>query len=78
MKSHFNIHDKIKKLQDHNITVSSDIKNQKFIVTVKDEYNAIYRSKLTKGKELHTSATINKAITDTINYCFEKLIKNKK
>jgi DNA-binding transcriptional regulator GbsR (MarR family) len=77
MKSHSNIHDKLKKLQDHNITVSSDIKGHKFYVTVKDEYNAIYRNKMTKGKELHTSSTINKAITDTINYCYEKLIKNK-
>lgn len=71
-KSHFNIHDKLKVLQDNGITIYPVIRRNKFLVCVEDKFNSIYKSNKTVGKENHTTKTINDAIQKTINYCFGK------
>jgi hypothetical protein len=67
----------LKALSDNKITIYPVINGHKFLVMVEDNLNAIYRNKKTKGKQTHTSATINQAIIDTIKYCYSKLKSNK-
>mgnify|MGYP000250589111 CR=1 FL=1 len=66
-------HDKLKKLFSNGIRVYPTVKGNKFVVTIDDDYNAIYKNKVNLGTTKHTTKTINKAIEDTINYLIERL-----
>ena len=67
-------HDKIKKISDNGLKIYPVIRNRKFAVCIEDGYNIIYKNKKTVGIYKHTTATINKAIDEAIDFCYMRII----
>lgn len=64
---------KLKILFDNSIKVYPVIKNYKMAVCVHDEFNVVYKKKLTVGEYKHSTRTINNALEKTIDFIYKKL-----
>jgi len=65
----------IQLLLDNGIKVYPEIEPiySKLVVEVFDEFKIVHTKKITTSEITHTSATINKALENTVNYIADKL-----
>lgn len=74
MKNEITISDRIKVLKDNGIIIypKFNLRHQ-FAVAIEDEYNLLYKKKLTVGEYKHTTKTINDALTIALETLHKKI-----